>query len=424
MSRTIRIDLPVLPPKVPDSRETCVRRVVERLLAHPGIDHVHVIRGEGSTPAQLCIHYHSGALALARIKRLIRQAGAAIGERCRHLLWPFVGGANRRPHIERGASSSAAGTLRVELDREATDEVALRVTFDGNRAPPDLARAEHRGRAHRAGRRHADCDDGYGHAHGGTCETPHGRTANPVIVPTRASPRRAALVTDRAAAHRCRRNAVRRRRRRQSGIATVRTLGALAPLAVTALLFALFYWSLKFKSDDLPSPLLGKSVPEFSLPPVQGRTVGLSSDDLVGEVSIVNVFASWCVPCRDEHPLFTRLARQDIVPINGINYKDEPRQAEAWLAELGDPYARTGADIDGRVGIDWGVYGVPETFVVDADGRVAYKHVGPLSPAALEETILPLVARLQETSVARETTSESNGSGGVDGEALTDEATR
>ncbi len=204
----------------------------------------------------------------------------------------------------------------------------------------------------------------------------------------------------------------------------MRTLGFLAPLAITALLFGLFYWSLKYQSDDLPSPLIGKPVPEFALPPVQGRTVGLSSEDLVGEVSIVNVFASWCVPCRDEHPLFTELARRDVVPIHGINYKDEPGQAEAWLAELGDPYARTGADVDGSVGIDWGVYGVPETFVVDAVGRIAYKHVGPLSPAVLAETILPLVAELQEAGAGRATTPGLAGSGTVDGPAVADEAAR
>ena len=196
------------------------------------------------------------------------------------------------------------------------------------------------------------------------------------------------------------------------------------PLAITALLFGLFYWSLKHKSDDLPSPLIGKPVPEFALPPVRGRTAGLSSDDLVGEVSIVNVFASWCVPCRDEHPLFTELASRGVVPIHGINYKDEPEQAEAWLAELGDSYARTGADVDGSVGIDWGVYGVPETFVVDVDGRIAYKHVGPLSPAVLAETILPLVAELQEVAAAREPTREPGPSGTADGRAFAGEAAR
>lgn len=171
---------------------------------------------------------------------------------------------------------------------------------------------------------------------------------------------------------------------------------SLAPLLGALGLFGLFYWGLMYKTDELPSALIGKEVPAFSLPPVRGRALGLSSADLVGEVSMVNVFASWCVPCREEHPLFTDLARRDVVPIHGLNYKDLPEQAEAWLDELGDPYARTGADVDGRVGIDWGVYGVPETYIVDGDGRVAYRHVGPLSPTVLEQTLLPLVARLQD----------------------------
>ena len=133
---------------------------------------------------------------------------------------------------------------------------------------------------------------------------------------------------------------------------------------IAALLLALFGWGMFESSDELPSALLDKPVPEFSLPPVQGRSEGLSTADLQGHVSLVNVFASWCVPCRDEHPLFMDLSRTGEVPIYGINYKDPPDQAEAWLTELGDPYTRTGADLDGRVGIDWGVYGLPETYVI------------------------------------------------------------
>lgn len=145
----------------------------------------------------------------------------------------------------------------------------------------------------------------------------------------------------------------------------------------------------------VPSALIGKPVPAFGLPPVQGRTLGLSSGDLKGEVSLVNVFASWCTACRYEHPLFMRLKADGTVPIHGLNYKDAPADAAAWLDTLGDPYTRTGADRDGRVAIDWGVYGVPETFVVDRDGRIAHKHVGPLSAKDLQETILPLIERLR-----------------------------
>jgi cytochrome c biogenesis protein CcmG/thiol:disulfide interchange protein DsbE len=122
----------------------------------------------------------------------------------------------------------------------------------------------------------------------------------------------------------------------------------------------------------------------------------LSNGDLQGEVSLVNVFASWCTACRDEHPLFMQLYQENIVPIHGLNYKDRPRDAAAWLDALGDPYTRTGADINGRVGIDWGVYGVPETFVIDRSGRIAYKHIGAVTEQVLKETLLPLIAELKK----------------------------
>ena len=170
---------------------------------------------------------------------------------------------------------------------------------------------------------------------------------------------------------------------------------AMIPIAIAALLGAAFYWGLWNKDDRLPSTLIGRSVPEFALPPIEGRENGLSTEDLHGEVSIVNVWASWCVPCRVEMPLLVELAGTGTVPIHGINYKDAPDAALAFLAELGDPYTRIGADRQGRVSIDWGVYGLPETFVVDATGRIAYKHVGPFSRRSLEEDILPVVRRLQ-----------------------------
>ena len=137
-------------------------------------------------------------------------------------------------------------------------------------------------------------------------------------------------------------------------------------------------------------------MPAFELPPLAGRDgPGFSSADLGGRVSLVNVFASWCVPCRVEHPLLMALA-DDGVPIYGINYKDPAEQANGWLAELGDPYRAIGADTQGRVAIDWGVYGVPETFVVDTEGRIRHRHVGPLQPRDVEETIKPLLAELAE----------------------------
>jgi cytochrome c biogenesis protein CcmG/thiol:disulfide interchange protein DsbE len=126
----------------------------------------------------------------------------------------------------------------------------------------------------------------------------------------------------------------------------------------------------------------------------------LASTDLRGNVSLVNVFASWCVACRQEHPLLVALKVRGDVPVHGLNYKDQPDDAAAWLNALGDPYSRTGADIDGRVGLDWGVYGVPETFVIDAQGHIAFKHIGPINESILEEKILPLVRELRGSATA------------------------
>jgi cytochrome c biogenesis protein CcmG/thiol:disulfide interchange protein DsbE len=169
----------------------------------------------------------------------------------------------------------------------------------------------------------------------------------------------------------------------------------LLPVALFALLAVGFYGGLETDTTVLPSPLIDKPAPEFALPSLAGDGAGLSSADLNGKVSLVNVFASWCVPCRAEHPVLNALSQLKRVPIYGINYKDKPEAARAWIAELGNPYTRIGAD-DGRVGIEWGVYGVPETFVVDRAGRIRYKHVGPLTPDDLDRKILPLIASLQK----------------------------
>ena len=169
----------------------------------------------------------------------------------------------------------------------------------------------------------------------------------------------------------------------------------IVPIAALALM-GTFAWGLFNSSDKLPSALLGKPVPAFSLPPVQGHAGGLSDVDLQGHISLVNVFASWCVPCRAEHPLLMEWSKTSDVPIYGINYKDPPDQAEAWLNELGNPYTRIGADIDGRAAIEWGVYGIPETYVISANGTIAYRYVGPLTRRSLTETILPVITRLKQ----------------------------
>ena len=174
-------------------------------------------------------------------------------------------------------------------------------------------------------------------------------------------------------------------------------LAGYIPLLVFLVMAVFFAIGLTMNPRDIPSPLIGKPVPEFSLPPVKGGTLGLSTADLRGQVSIVNVFASWCVACREEHPILMGIKEKGLVPLHGINYKDKPDDAQAWLNQLGDPYTRTGADISGRVAIDWGVYGVPETFVIDRDGRIVHKHIGAITPEALRKTIMPIIDKLQKS---------------------------
>lgn len=173
----------------------------------------------------------------------------------------------------------------------------------------------------------------------------------------------------------------------------------LLPIALFAVLFAAFLWGLAPDRNprEVPSALIDKSVPDFELPSVDGLdTPGLKTGDLTGDVILVNFFASWCIPCRVEHPLLMTLAEEGEVQLVGINYRDKPEDAVAWLDELGNPYARIGADLKARTGIDWGVSGVPETFVIDPSGRIRYQHIGPIQPDALEGTIRPMIRKLQQ----------------------------
>lgn len=172
-------------------------------------------------------------------------------------------------------------------------------------------------------------------------------------------------------------------------------LYALPLLAVTALV-AWFALALVPGRDPtaVPSALLDKPAPAVELPSIYEGRPGFSSADLRGRATVVNVFASWCVPCRAEHPVLTQLAREHGVPLIGLNWKDKPEDARAFLDELGDPFERIGSDPSGRAGIDWGVYGVPETYVVDADGRIRYKHVGPLTEEDLNSVILPVLRQM------------------------------
>jgi len=181
----------------------------------------------------------------------------------------------------------------------------------------------------------------------------------------------------------------------RAAASALRRVGFLLPVLVFVMVAVGLGIGLTRNLQEIPSALIGKPVPEFSLPPVDGRTLGLASSGLEGEVSLVNVFASWCTACRYEHPSFMRLAGSGVVSIHGLNYKDRPADAAKWLDYLGDSYTRTGADLDGRVGIEWGVYGVPETFVISKDGVIVHKHIGPVTANDLEETILPLIEGLR-----------------------------
>lgn len=172
----------------------------------------------------------------------------------------------------------------------------------------------------------------------------------------------------------------------------IRSALVVLPLLVVVALFALFATQIGRDPNYVPSALIGSRVPEFTLPAL--GTVprpGFSSADLSGAVTVVNVFASWCVPCRAEHPLLMDLAGRSDIRVFGINYDDPPDNAAAFLAELGNPYAAIGGDRNRRVSLDWGVYGVPETFVVDTEGVIAFKHVGPLSPESYEADLLPAI---------------------------------
>ena len=173
-----------------------------------------------------------------------------------------------------------------------------------------------------------------------------------------------------------------------------RVLLAVLPLVLLVGLVAVFALNMDRDPSLVRSVLINKPAPSFTLPAVAGTGVeGFDTASLKGEVTVVNVFASWCVPCREEHPLLERLKAETGVRIFGINQKDAPENAVAFLTELGNPYQRIGGDTDNRVSIDWGVYGVPETFVVNAAGVITFKHVGPISPQSLEKELIPAIEK-------------------------------
>lgn len=171
---------------------------------------------------------------------------------------------------------------------------------------------------------------------------------------------------------------------------------ALIPLVVFGVLAAAFALNLGRDSRVVPSAMIGRPAPEFVLPALPGRTRGLSNADFAqNQVSVLNVFASWCIPCRAELPYLQQLAETTGVPIYGLNYKEKnPEDGAAFLAKYGDPYTLVGMDLSGRTAIDFGVYGIPETFLIDRDGRIRYRHVGPITPQILKRDILPRLAEL------------------------------
>jgi cytochrome c biogenesis protein CcmG/thiol:disulfide interchange protein DsbE len=174
----------------------------------------------------------------------------------------------------------------------------------------------------------------------------------------------------------------------------MRKAWVLAPLLLFLALAAFLAAGLKLDPREVPSPLIGQPAPAFAAPTLAEPARTLAHEDLLGRVWMLNVWASWCVACREEHPLLVDFARRQPVALIGLDYKDERDSATAWLERLGNPYADSLFDPEGRIGLDYGVYGVPETFIVDREGVVRYKHIGPLTPQVLRDEVEPLLARL------------------------------
>lgn len=171
----------------------------------------------------------------------------------------------------------------------------------------------------------------------------------------------------------------------------------LLPLIVFAVLVGFLAVGLNLNPREVPSPLIDKPAPAFTLPLLDAPDKQLAAQDLRGQVWLLNVWASWCAACLQEHPLLVELAKTGSVKLYGLNYKDNRDDALAWLQRHGNPYVQSVSDTEGLVGIDFGVYGVPETFVIDRQGVIRLKHIGPVTPAALRDTILPLVAKLGQS---------------------------
>ncbi len=168
----------------------------------------------------------------------------------------------------------------------------------------------------------------------------------------------------------------------------------LLPLGIFVLLVVLLAFGLTQDPKRVPSPLIDKVAPEFTLPKLHSMKDNFSPADMKGKVWVLSVWASWCVSCRAEHDIIKRLAKMQMVDIVGLNYKDEVADGARWLQQFGNPYIFSVVDLDGRVGIDWGVYGVPETFIIGKDGMIKYKHIGPVTAQSLQEEIIPRLKAL------------------------------
>lgn len=176
----------------------------------------------------------------------------------------------------------------------------------------------------------------------------------------------------------------------------MKILRYLVPMGIFLGVLGFLYVGLGLNPREVPSPLVGKPAPAFQLQRLDDPAQTVSQQDLLGQVWMLNVWASWCAPCREEHPLVIDIARRKLAPVYGLNYKDQTQAARGWLANLGDPYTATLVDANGRVGIDYGVYGVPETFIIDRRGIIRYKHTGPLTPDVVRTRIEPLLKELQD----------------------------
>ncbi|OFZ69327.1 MAG: thiol:disulfide interchange protein [Betaproteobacteria bacterium RBG_16_58_11] len=170
----------------------------------------------------------------------------------------------------------------------------------------------------------------------------------------------------------------------------------LVPFALFVALIIFFAIGLNRDPREIPSPLINQAAPAFTLQQLQAPAKQFSPADMRGQVWLLNVWASWCVSCRDEHPVLVDLAKRNLVPIVGLNYKDQRPDALQWLAQFGNPYVLSVTDFDGRIGIDYGVYGVPETYVIDKQGVIRMKHIGPVTPQVLQDKILPKVRELSK----------------------------